>query len=130
MHHTDPDERWLATTVDVAFFLLLGSSFARFLTRDQGGARTGWVVALFAVFCLLYVLGRFLAPAPRPGSPPTTRHLAWLGSVSAVWVILLVLAPSATWCAMPLLFAGLHALPPRLAVPLAALLTTLVVVSE
>ncbi|WP_051857464.1 sensor histidine kinase [Streptomyces cellulosae] len=130
MHHTDPDERWLATTVDVAFFLLLGSSFARFLTRDQGGARTGWVVALFAAFCLLYVLGRFLAPAPRPGSPPTTRHLAWLGSVSAVWVVVLVLAPSATWCAMPLLFAGLHALPPRLAVPLAALLTILVVVSE
>ncbi|MFI6932747.1 sensor histidine kinase [Streptomyces sp. NPDC050287] len=130
MHHTDPDERWLTTTVDVAFFLLLGSSLVRFLTRDQGGARTGWVVTLFAVFCLIYVFGRFLAPAPGPGSPPTTRHLAWLGSVSAVWVVLLVIAPSATWCAMPLLFAGLHALPPRLAVPLAALLTTLVVVSE
>ena len=31
--------------------------------------------------------------------------------MSAVWVVLLVLAPSATWCAMPLLFAGLHTLP-------------------
>lgn len=129
--HADPDERWLAVTVHGAFFLLLGSSFARFLTRDQGGgALTEWVVALFAVFCLLYVLGSLLAPPPRPGAAPTARHLVWLGSVTAVWVALLVLAPSATWCAMPLLFAGLHALPPRIAVPVAAVLTVLVVVSE
>ncbi|MEV0634575.1 sensor histidine kinase [Streptomyces sp. NPDC050619] len=130
MKHTDPDERWLAAVVHSAFFLLLGSSFARFLTREQGGARTGWVVALFAVFCLLYVLGQLLAPAPRPGSAPATRHLAWLGSVSAVWIVLLVLAPSATWCAMPLLFAGLHALPARIAVPFAAVLTALIVATE
>ncbi|MGA5449025.1 sensor histidine kinase [Streptomyces umbrinus] len=128
--HSDPDERWLDAVVHAAFFLLLGSSFVRFLTRDAGGARTGWVVALFALFCLLYVLGRFLAPAPPSGSRPTRRHLVWLGSVSAVWVVLLALAPSATWCAMPLLFAGLHALPPRIAVPVAAVLTGLVVASQ
>ncbi|MDQ0758420.1 sensor histidine kinase [Streptomyces canus] len=130
MNHSDPDERWLGAIVHGAFFLLLGSSFARFLTRDQGGARTGWVVALFAFFCVLYVLGHLVAPPPRPGLPPTRRHLVWLGSVTAVWVVLLVLAPSATWCVMPLLFAGLHALPPRIAVPAAAVLTALVVVSE
>ncbi|MEV5529696.1 sensor histidine kinase [Streptomyces prunicolor] len=128
--HIDPDARLLPVVVHAAFFLLLGSSFVRFLTRDQGGARTGWVLALYAVFCLLYVIGQFLAPAPRPGSAPTVRHLAWLGSVSAVWTVLLALAPSATWCAMPLLFAGLYALPPRFAVPLAAVLTALVVASE
>ncbi|UUU28282.1 sensor histidine kinase [Streptomyces sp. DSM 40750] len=127
---TDPDARWLAAVVHAAFFLLLCSSFARFLTRDQGGARTGWVVALFAVFGLLYALGRLLAPAPPPGGRPSARHLGWLGSVTAVWVVLLALAPSATWCAMPLLFAGLHTLPPRLAVPLAVVLTALVVAAE
>ena len=120
MNHTDPDERWLGVIVHGAFFLLLGSSFARFLSRDQGGTRTGWVVALFGFFCLLYVLGHLLAPPPRPGLPPTRRHLLWLGSVTAVWVVLLAIAPSATWCVMPLLFAGLHALPPRIAVPSAA----------
>lgn len=130
MRDTDPDERWLGTVVHLAFFVLLGSSFVRFLSRDRGGAHADWVVALYAAFCLLYVLGRVLAPAPRPGSAPSSRHLAWLGSVSAVWVVLLALAPSATWCAMPLLFAGLHALPTRIAVPLAAVLTALVVVSE
>lgn len=128
--HTDPDARWLAGVVHAAFFLLLCSSFARFLTRDQGGARTGWVVALFALFGLLYALGHLVAPAPRPGSSPSARHLVWLGSVTVVWVVLLALAPSATWCAMPLLFAGLHTLPPRIAVPLAVVLTALVVVSE
>ena len=128
--HIGPDERLLPAVVHGAFYLLLGSSFVRFLTRDQGGARTGWVLALYAVFCLLYVLGQFLAPAPRPGSAPSPRHLAWLGSVFAVWTVLLALAPSATWCAMPLLFAGLYALPPRFAVPLAAVLTALVVASE
>ncbi|WP_405770516.1 sensor histidine kinase [Streptomyces sp. NBC_00080] len=130
MRDTDSDERWLGTVVHLAFFVLLGSSFVRFLSRDRGGAHAGWVVALYAAFCLLYVLGRVLAPAPRPGCAPSSRHLAWLGSVSAVWVVLLALAPSATWCAMPLLFAGLHALPTRIAVPLAAVLTALVVVSE
>ncbi|MGW1668569.1 sensor histidine kinase [Streptomyces sp. NPDC002324] len=127
---TDPDGRWLAAVVHAAFFLLLCSSFARFLTRDQGGTRAHWVMALFAVFGLLYAVGHLLAPAPPPGSRPSTRHLAWLGSVTAVWVVLLALAPSATWCAMPLLFAGLHTLPPRMAVPLAVLLTTLVVAAE
>jgi signal transduction histidine kinase len=127
---TDADERRLTAVVHAAFFLLLCSSFVRWLSRDQGGARAAWVVALFAVFAALYLLGHFLAPPPRAGTPPSTRHLAWLGSVSAVWVTLLALAPSATWCAMPLLFAGLYALPPRIAVPLAAVLTGLVVISE
>ncbi|WP_030614104.1 sensor histidine kinase [Streptomyces fulvoviolaceus] len=130
MRHTDPDGRRLAAVVHTTFFLLLCSSFARFLTRDQDGARAGWVVTLFAVFALLYVLGYVLAPAPTPGTAPTTRHLVWLGAVSTVWAVLLALAPSATWCAMPLLFAGLYALPPRIAVPLAAVLTALVVISE
>ncbi|WP_344533106.1 sensor histidine kinase [Streptomyces albiaxialis] len=116
--------------MDVAFFLLLGSSLVRYLSHDRDGARTAWTVALFAVFGLLYVLGRLLAPAPRAGARPTARHLAWLGCVSAVWIVLLALAPSATWCAMPLLFAGLHALPARIAVPVAAGLTALVVASQ
>lgn len=127
---TDADERRLTAVVHAAFVLLLCSSFVRWLSRDQGGTRAAWVLTLFAVFAALYLLGHFLAPPPRAGTPPSTRHLTWLTSVSAVWVTLLTLAPSATWCAMPLLFAGLYALPPRIAVPLATALTALVVISE
>ncbi|MGP3927559.1 sensor histidine kinase [Streptomyces sp. 8N616] len=116
--------------MDAAFVLLLGGSLVRFLTRDAGDNRTGWILALFLVFGVLYLLGRFWAPAPRRGGRPTTRYLLWLGAVLAVWVVLLALVPSATWCAMPLLFTGLHNLPVRTAVPLAAGLTALVVASE
>ncbi|MBQ1159916.1 sensor histidine kinase [Streptomyces sp. A73] len=127
---TDPDGRWLTTVMHAAFFLLLGSSLARFLTYDRDDSHTPWIITLFALFGLLYILGRARAPAPRPGSRPTARHLVWLGAVSAVWIVLLALAPSATWCAMPLLFAGLHTLPARIAVPVVAVLTALVVASQ
>ncbi|MBO8194658.1 sensor histidine kinase [Streptomyces oryzae] len=126
----DPDNRWLTAVMHAAFCLLLGSSLVRFLTYDQRERHTFWIVTLFAVFGVLYALGRVLAPAPRPGSRPTARHLVWLGTVSAVWIVLLALAPSATWCAMPLLFAGLHTLSARIAVPVVAGLTTLVVASQ
>ncbi|MFI7684876.1 sensor histidine kinase [Streptomyces griseoaurantiacus] len=127
----DPDARWLGAVLHTAFLALLCSSFVRFLTHDRdGGTHRALTVALFVAFPLLYATGRLLAPAPAPGNRPTARHLAWLGSVTTAWALLLVQAPSATWCAMPLLFTGLHALPPRLAVPLVALLTALVVGSE
>jgi signal transduction histidine kinase len=126
----DPDGRWLTAVMHTAFFLLLGSSLVRFLTHRHEGSRTGWAVALFAAFALVYVLGQVLAPAPRPGGRPNVRHLAWLGTVSAVWIVLLTVTPSATWCAMPLLFAGLHTLPARIAVPVVAGLTALVVATE
>ena len=126
----DPDARWLRSVMDGAFLLLLGSSLIRFLTRDHDRTHTGYAIALFAAFGMLYVLGRLLAPAPRPGARPSGRHLAWLGAVSVVWAGLLALAPSATWCAMPLLFTGLQTLPVRTAVPLAAVLTALVVATE
>ncbi|MFI6085615.1 sensor histidine kinase [Streptomyces sp. NPDC051217] len=116
--------------MDAAFVLLLGASLARYLIRHEGGTHTHWVVGLFMVFGLLYLAGRFLAPAPRSGTRPEARYLAWVGAVLAVWVVLLALAPSAAWCAMPLFFTGLHTLSTRTAVSLAAVLTLLVVASK
>ncbi|WP_425574308.1 sensor histidine kinase [Streptomyces javensis] len=126
----DPDERWLTAVLHIAFFLLLGSSLVRYLIRDTGSAPNGWVVALFVAFGALYLPGRWPAPAPSPGGRPAGRYLVWLTAVLAAWVALLVLAPSAAWCAMPLFFTGLHTLPTRYAVPLAAVLTALVVASK
>ncbi|MET7640812.1 sensor histidine kinase [Streptomyces sp. NPDC005438] len=127
----DPDARWLSAALDVAFVLLLGGAVARFLTHGSAdGVRTGWVLALFLLFGAVYLAGRLTAPAPRLGERPTGRHLCWLAVVLGLWLLLLALEPSATWCTMPVLFTGLHRLPVRMAVSLAAGLVVLVVLSE
>ncbi|MFJ9595737.1 sensor histidine kinase [Streptomyces virginiae] len=119
-----PDTRTLATVAHTAFFLLLGASVARFLLRHPGEPRTPWVLALSITLALLYVLG------PALGAAPTRRRLLWLGLVVTTWVVLVVLAPSFAWCAVPLFFTALRTLPARAAVVLVALLTAFVVTAQ
>lgn len=121
----DPDARWLAAVMHTAFFLLLGSSLTRFLMRHPGEPRTPWIIALSVSLALLYVLGPVIGA--RPTAP---RRLAWLILVVAVWVVLVVLAPSFAWCAVPLFYTGLRTLPPRAALLLVAVLTAFVVVAQ
>ncbi|MGX2995490.1 sensor histidine kinase [Streptomyces sp. JNUCC 64] len=143
-----------------AFFLLLGASLARFLLRHPGEPRTPWVIALSVALALLYVLGPALGSGPHPGEPssgtpstgeppasepsggrrsggrsggwwrPRAPVLPWLGLVVAVWVVLVVLAPSFAWCAVPLFYTGLRTLPPRPALALIAVLTAFVVAAQ
>ncbi|MFJ9875116.1 sensor histidine kinase [[Kitasatospora] papulosa] len=120
----DPDARWLALLMHAAFFLLLGASLARFLMRHPGEARTPWIIGLSAVLAALYLLG------PVLGSRPTPRRLTWLGALVVVWMVLVVLAPSFAWCAVPLFYTGLRILPPRAALALVALLTLFVVAAQ
>ncbi|MEU9254843.1 sensor histidine kinase [Streptomyces sp. NPDC048270] len=139
------DTRTLATVAHTAFFLLLGASVARFLLRHPGEPRTPWVIALSITLALLYVLGPALGGAPLPPGtgtgtgtgtrdPAPTRQppgrLVWLGLVVATWVVLVVLAPSFAWCAVPLFFTALRTLPPRAAIVLVALLTLFVVIAQ
>ncbi|MGW1076008.1 sensor histidine kinase [Streptomyces sp. NPDC002537] len=119
-----PGERRLAVVMHAAFFLLLGASLARFLIRHPGEPRTPWIIALSAGLALLYVLG------PAPGARRTPRTLGWLVAVVAVWMVLVVLAPSFAWCAVPLFFTGLRTLPPRAALTLVAVLTAFVVAAQ
>ncbi|MFG2627962.1 sensor histidine kinase [Streptomyces sp. NPDC048473] len=120
----DPDARWLTLLMHAAFFLLLGASLARFLLRHPGEARTPWIIALSVALAVLYVLG------PVLGSRPTPRSVVWLGVLVAVWMVLVVLAPSFAWCAVPLFYTGLRILPPRAALALVALLTVFVVAAQ
>ncbi|MBW5483863.1 sensor histidine kinase [Streptomyces bambusae] len=107
-----------------AFFLLLGASLFRFLLRHPGDPRTPWIIALGLTLALLYVLG------PALGAAPTLRRLLWLGLVVTTWVVLVVLAPSFAWCAVPLFYTALRTLPPRAAIALVALLTVFVVAAQ
>ncbi|WP_435238537.1 sensor histidine kinase [Streptomyces sp. YPW6] len=120
----DPDARWLALLMHAAFFLLLGASLARFLMRHPGEARTPWIIALSITLAVLYLLG------PVLGSRPTPRRLVWLAVLVVVWMVLVVLAPSFAWCAVPLFYTGLRILPPRAALALVALLTVFVVAAQ
>ncbi|MGW1882201.1 sensor histidine kinase [Streptomyces sp. NPDC001970] len=107
-----------------AFFLLLGASLVRYLLRHPWEGRSPWIIGLSAALAALYVLG------PVLGSRATPRRPAWLGTVVAVWMVLVVLAPSFAWCAVPLFYAGLRMLPPRAALVLVALLTAFVVAAQ
>lgn len=120
----DPDARWLALLMHAAFFLLLSASLARFLLRHPGEARTPWIIALSVGLAVLYLLG------PVLGSRPTPRRLVWLSVLVVVWMILVILAPSYAWCAVPLFYTGLRILPPRAAYALVVLLTVFVVVAQ
>ncbi|MEU2555794.1 ATP-binding protein [Streptomyces sp. NPDC013313] len=123
MEH-DPDARWLARVMHIAFFLLLGASLARFLLRHPWQERGPWIVALSCALAALYLLG------PVVGTRATARRTAWLGTVVAVWAVLVLLAPSFAWCAVPLFYTGLRTLPPRAALALVALLTVFVVTAQ
>ncbi|MEU5791955.1 sensor histidine kinase [Streptomyces sp. NPDC047813] len=118
------DPRALTIVMHTAFFVLLAASLARYLTRHGESPHTPWIVALSALLAVLYVLG------PALGTRPTPRRLTWLGVVVAAWALLVVLAPSFAWCAVPLFYTGLRTLPPRAAIPLVALLTALAVAAQ
>ncbi|MFJ6864352.1 sensor histidine kinase [Streptomyces termitum] len=108
----------------VAFFLLLGASLVRFLIRHEWEDRSPWIIVLSAALAALYLLGPVLGTRATPG------RIAWLCTVVAVWVVLVVLAPSFAWCAVPLFFTGLRTLPARAALVLVTLLTAFVVFAQ
>ncbi|WP_435252138.1 sensor histidine kinase [Streptomyces tendae] len=127
-----PDTRWLGAVMHVAFFLLLGGALARFLLRHPGEPRTPWILVLSLALAVLHLLGPVLSgPGPSgPAVPPARRRLAWLGAVVVVWMVLVVLAPSFAWCAVPLFYTGLRTLPARAALVLVTVLTVFVVAAQ
>lgn len=54
-------------------------------------------------------------------------RLGWLLAVVACWLVLVAMAPSFAWCAVPLFFAALRPLSPRAAVIAVMVLTGAVV---
>ncbi|MFC8721010.1 sensor histidine kinase [Kitasatospora sp. NPDC057198] len=114
----DPDAGWLTVVMRLAFLLLLGTSLARYLTHHLSSPLAPWVVGLSLALAVGHLSGL------------SERRPAWLTAVLASWAVLVLMAPSFAWCAVPLVYTVLRALPPRAAIPLVTALTVLVVVSE
>ncbi|WP_326843967.1 sensor histidine kinase [Streptomyces sp. NBC_01558] len=127
----------------VAFFLLLGGALARFLLRHPGETRTPWIIALSVVLAVLYAVpsagavrrhaglsGREPARDRSRDRLPAVPGLGWLAAVVAVWMVLVLLAPSFAWCAVPLFYTGLRMLPTRAALVLVVVLTVFVVAAQ
>ncbi|MGW2866671.1 sensor histidine kinase [Kitasatospora sp. NPDC001225] len=124
----DPDAGRLALLLDSAFLLLLAASLSRYLTHHSGTAQAPWVIGLSAALAVAQPAGSWLAHR-RPTAPD--RHRRWaLALVVALWVVLVLLAPSFAWCAVPLIYTGLRVLPAKAAIPLVGALTLLVVTAE
>jgi len=115
----EADTRWLAAVMHSAFLLLVLASAVRFLTRHEGTPLEPWVIGFTAALVVAYGAGLLLR-----------QHLVWLTVVLALWIVLVVLAPSFAWSAIPLLVTGLRTLPTGQALALVGVITALVVVSQ
>lgn len=107
-----------------ALLLLLAASLGRFLVRHPGADLTPWVVGLSIAVAVLGAVG-ILLPYDR-----SRARVGWLIVLIMAWVVLILLAPSFAWVAIPLFYTGLRAFPLRYAVPVVALLTACVVFAQ
>ncbi|WP_051830259.1 MULTISPECIES: sensor histidine kinase [Streptomyces] len=124
----DPDAGRLALLLDSAFVVLLAASLNRYLSHHSGSAQAPWVVGLSAALAVAQPAGSWL-DHHRPTS--SGRRRRWPPALVVVlWVVLVLLAPSFAWCAVPLIYTALRALPAKAAIPLVGALTLLVVIAE
>ncbi|MGW6444127.1 sensor histidine kinase [Lentzea sp. NPDC055074] len=104
---------WLNRAMHAGFYVLLTASAARYVAYHGAD---------------LVVLG--LALALGVVYPAGVRWTRALPVVLAVWLVLVWLAPSFGWCAIPLFFQCLRQLKPRVALPIAGVLTAAVVLAQ
>ncbi|NKX88116.1 sensor histidine kinase [Nocardia coubleae] len=114
------DTRLLAIIVHSAFYVLLAASLLRWLIRHSETRSTPLIVVLAVALAVLYGLSELRE----------SRRLVWFAALVLTWSVLVVLAPSFAWCAVPLVYTGLRILSERTAVTLVVVLTALVVASQ
>jgi signal transduction histidine kinase len=87
----------------VLVVLLLGSAL-RYVLGHGFADRAPLVLTAVVLLLLVYAAG---PPLRRRGLPGPL----WLGVVVLAWLVLVLLAPSFAWCAVPLAFVALRVLP-------------------
>ncbi|MFI5529081.1 sensor histidine kinase [Kitasatospora sp. NPDC051853] len=110
-----------------AFLLLLVASLTRYLLRHGDSGRAGWVIGLSVALALAQLPELPWTKGLRGGR---VLRIARLALVAGLWTVLVLLAPSFAWCAVPLIYTALRTLPAKAAVPLVAVLTGLVMYAE
>ncbi|MEV4374657.1 histidine kinase [Nonomuraea sp. NPDC049637] len=119
------ERTWLNWAMHVGFYLLLAASALRLVSRHGMSAQTVTSLAVCGLLALAYAAG--IVWWNRLGRQ---GRLVWLGGVAAGWLALVVLAPSFSWCAVPLLFLCLRLLNARGFAVAAAALTLVVIVAQ
>ncbi|WP_194823955.1 sensor histidine kinase [Nocardia sp. XZ_19_231] len=114
------DTRLLAVIVHSAFYVLLAASLMRWLIRHSETRSTPLIVVLALLLAVLYALSELRQ----------SHRVEWFALLVVTWSVLVVLAPSFAWCAVPLVYTGLRILSERVAVILVVALTVLVVSSQ
>ncbi|WP_412541779.1 sensor histidine kinase [Longispora sp. K20-0274] len=100
------------------FYLLLAASASRYVARHGLTGEAPLVLGLAGALAIGYSVWVLWPRTP------------WFAGMLAGWLVLVLLAPSFAWCAVPLLFVALGQLSTRAAVPVAAGLTAAVVLAQ
>ncbi|WP_049571786.1 sensor histidine kinase [Nonomuraea sp. SBT364] len=118
------ERTWLNWAMHVGFYLLLVASALRLVSRHGLVAQTVASLVVCGLLAVAYAAGIVLWGRLGRG------RLVWLGCVAVVWLVLVVLAPSFSWCAVPLLFVCLRLLNARGFAMAAAALTAVVIAAQ
>ena len=123
--------RLLRISLHVGFAVLLLVAMARVLL--SGPAPSGWITAALALLlAAVYLIGTVLEKRHSTDTgrfDPRRYARWWLGAVSVLWLVLIWASADFVWLAFPLFFLQLHVLPRRVALPVIAASTVLVVVA-
>ncbi|MEV7607546.1 sensor histidine kinase [Paenarthrobacter sp. NPDC089322] len=125
--------RVLRVSLHVGFAVLLLVAVIRLVT-GVGRAPSPLAIAagltLSTVLALVYLAGTVLEKRHAIDSSrfdPTRFAGWWLGAVTLLWLLLLLVSGDFAWLAFPLFFLQLHLLPRRLALPAITVTTVLVI---
>ncbi|MGH8795046.1 MAG: sensor histidine kinase [Stackebrandtia sp.] len=123
---TDPvhQRAWLSAAMHAGFFVLLAASAGRLMAIHEIDVVIAVILVMAGVMGLAYALGVGLERRLGRGAR------VWLVGVMALWLGLVLVAPSFGWCAVSLFFLCLRHFPPWAVVASAVVLTGAVVVGQ
>jgi len=114
--------------VHLALVVLTIASAIRYVDGHGFGDRAPLVLSAAAMLVLAYAAGPLLADTGRGGRSELPAR-AWCLALVGLWLLLVLLAPSFAWVAVPLSFVALRVLPFSAAGVVVAAMTVAVVVA-